>query len=352
MKNGKAKRGYALDVIKRLREMQDIIPLPPLKFSASEIVAKLEARGFVVTKRSVERDLVKLEAEGMGILYDGGHPRRWSYGRRVPARMYGIDLNTALTLKLAYEHVMQLVPASLLADLKTLVETAEKSLETTRDNNLSKWPQKIRVLSSAPVRMPPRVAPEVHFAVSEALLKNLQLRVRYKSLARGRVAEYVVSPLGMVLKGGLIYVVVWREDKDEPFTLRMNRISKADVENFDAKAPPNWSGLDSYIDAGSFLFPPSGKVEKDCLVILRFDSISAQNLKEIPLSADQTIKEEATRGLDGKPHCLVRARVTVSEEFVRWLLQYGDHVEVVKPESLRTRMRDAVASLYSRYKFS
>lgn len=349
MRSNKAKRRHALDVVKRLREMQDIIPQPPLKFTASEIHARLEARGFSVSLRSVERNLVKLEAEGLGIVHDGGHPQRWNYGRRVPARMHGIDLNTALTLKLAYDHVKQLVPASLLADLKTLVETAEKSLETTRDNNLTRWPQKIRVLSGGPERKLPHVQPGVHLAVSEALLKGSQLKVCYKSLARGRAAEYVVNPLGMVLKGGLIYLVVWREDKDKPFTLSMHRIIKAEIVHLDAKTPPGWGGIDAYIDEGNFLFPP-GPVEKHCPVTLRFDPISAQNLREMPLSVNQIIKEEAAQEPDGKPSYLVHARVTVSEEFVRWLLQYGKHVEVIKPVSLRRRMRDIVERLHVRYK--
>jgi predicted DNA-binding transcriptional regulator YafY len=153
----------------------------------------------------------------------------------------------------------------------------------------------------------------------------------------------------MILKGGLIYIVVWREDKDKPFTLSMHRISKAEIEYLDAKMPPGWGGLDAHNEGGNFLFPP-GSVEKNCLVTLRFDSISTQNLREMPLSADQIINEEATRGSDGNLHYLVRARVTVSEEFVRWLLQYGDHVEVIKPASLRKRMKTIVASLHSRYK--
>ena len=348
MKNGKGKRGYALDVIKRLREMQDIIPQPPLKLTASEIHAKLEARGFVVNKRSVLRDLVKLEAEGLGIVHDGGHPQGWNYGRRVPTRMHGIDLNTALTLKLAYDHVRQLMPASLLEDLKMLVELAEKSLETTRDNHLSKWPKKIRVISSGPARKPPHVVPGVHLAVTESLLKGSRLWVRYTSLARGKAAEYVVNPLGMVLRSGLIYLVVWREDMDMPFTLLLHRISKAEIEPLDIKTPPGWRGLDAYIEDGNFLFPP-GLIEKNCLVTLRFDSMSAQSLREMPLRSDQRIKDELIGGQSGKPSVVVHAHVTVSEEFVRWLLQYGESVEVIAPASLRNRVRDHIEALRCRY---
>ncbi|MGH8616978.1 MAG: helix-turn-helix transcriptional regulator [Burkholderiales bacterium] len=349
MKSAKAKRGDSLGVVRRQREMLQAIPRLPLKVTARQLADKLAAKGFEVSKRSVERDLVKLEGGEFGIVRDEGHPHGWSFGRDAPTQLLGLSLNTALTLKLAYGYVRQLVPASLLGELKALVDAADKSLETTRNNRLARWPDKVRVLTSGPARTPPNVAQEVHLAVSEALLKSSQLKISYRSLASGKAAEYTVSPLGMVLKGGVIYVVAWREDKPAPITLSLHRILKAEIEHLAAKAPPGWTSLDAHIDSGQFLFPP-GPVEKDCLVTLRFDSVYAQNIREMPLSAGQTIVEDTKRAADGKPLCLVRARVTVSEEFVRWLLQYGDAVEVVKPGSLRERVRALLAKMHSRYK--
>ena len=348
MTRARPKRGYAVDVVQRLIETLKEIPSSG-KIDARQIMRALSDR-FEVDYRTTQRDLERLEKLGYLKCDTQSRPYGWSWCDADAKKTLGMSLNTALALKLAYAHVQPLMPASLSRQLKMLADAAEKSLAASAGRNpFARWPDKVRVLSSGPARKPPDVAPEVHLAVSEALLKNLQLRVRYKSLARGQAAEYVVSPLGMVLKGGIIYVVVSRDDKPAPFTLSLHRILKAEIEHIEVKAPPGWAGLDAHIDAGHFLFPP-GPVEEDCQVTLRFDSLFVQGLREMPLSNGQKFEEESELGPDGKPYCLVRARVTVSEEFVRWLLQYGDHVEVVKPDSLRKRMRDIVASLHSRYK--
>jgi predicted DNA-binding transcriptional regulator YafY len=335
-------------VIKRQWEMLRIIPRLPLKITAAELHSRLLKKGFDIDPRSVQRDLVTLEEYGFGIVQDGGLTRGWSYGRHAPTQLHGLDLNTALTLKLADAHVRQLVPASILGDLEALVKTAEKSLEGTGHSSFARWPDKIRVLASGPVRTPPRVDPKVHSAVSEALLKNLRLSVQYRSVARTVLSTYVISPLGMVLKGGVIYIVASREDKVERFTLALHRILKAEIHYSAAKVPSDWTGLDDHIATGQFLYPP-GPVQKDCLVTLRFDSLFVQNIREMPLSADQTIKEERKLATNGQPCFRVRARVTVSGEFVRWLLQYGDHVEVLRPLSLRKRMATIVSALHARY---
>lgn len=350
MKKARTGRSRAVDVIGRHSDLLGIIPQLPHTRTAQQISARLTEKGFDVSKRSVERDLIKLEeAKKFGIVRnaDKKRPYAWSRFREATDNMHGLDHPTALTLKLAYAYVRHLVPASVLGDLKRLADTADKSLEGIRHNLLARWPDKIRVLSSGPPRTPPRVAPDVHLAVSEALLKNRQLRLRYP---RGdeTTKDRLVNPLGMVVKGGVIYLVVSGEKQDAPYNLALHRILEAHMEYADVKPPSGWKGLDAYIDAGNLLFP-LGPSKKDCQVTLRFDSIFVRNIREMPISGDQSVKKDVKSASDGKPYYLVRARVTVSEEFVRWLLQYGEHVEVIKPQHLRRRVRSIIRNLHLRY---
>jgi predicted DNA-binding transcriptional regulator YafY len=45
----------------------------------------------------------------------------------------------------------------------------------------------------------------------------------------------------------------------------------------------------------------------------------------------------------------VRTRVDISGELVRWLLQYGEQVEVVGPASLRSHMAQIIGKLSLNY---
>ena len=345
MKSAKAKRSDTVSVLRRQQEMLQMIPHLPRKCTVQELTERLAANGFVVDKRTVQRSLVALSEGGLGVVGDEGNPQGWS---RLSGQISGLDVHTALTLKLAYAYVKPLLPASILREMKVLVDAADKSLDGVSNNLLTKWPAKVRVLSSGPERLPREIAPGVHQAVSEALLKNLQLRLRYPK-AGETPKDRLISPLGMVVKSGVIYLVVSGEKGDAPYTLVMHRILDAKVDWMPAKSPRDWKSLDAYIDEGNFLFPP-GPSKRDCPVTLRFDSVSVRNIEEMPLSTDQTVTKEAKLAPNGEPYFLVQTRVTVSEEFVRWLLQYGAHVEVIKPAALRKQIRDIANKLCSSYK--
>jgi predicted DNA-binding transcriptional regulator YafY len=189
----------------------------------------------------------------------------------------------------------------------------------------------------------------VHEAICNALLNNSQIKITYRATAREHAMTYAVSPLGMVIKGGISYLIAAHADKPDPLKLSMHRIQVADLLYDEATAPASWVGLDAYIKAGYLLFPP-GDVNKDQEVTLRFDLVFARNIEEMPIGDGQTVKKETARAKGEASYCLVKARVTISEEFVRWILQYGSHVEVVSPASLRKRVQGIILELQSKYK--
>lgn len=349
MAQAKPKRGYATDVVKRLLETLMLIHREG-KIAPRRIAGLLAEDGMEVDYRTTQRDLARLEEAGYLVRKgrDLALGRRWSNSET--RKILGLPFGAALALKLAYEHVKPLMPASLLKELKAIADSAEKSLSASIGRNpFAKWPDKIRVLQSGPLRTPPNIKPGVHEAVCDALLNNLQLRVRYRAASKQDGREFIITPLGMVSKDGKIYVVVSRADKAEPAKFALNRILNAQVEHIEGNAPSAWAGLDAYIDAGKLLFPP-GKVEKNQLVTLRINSdVIARDLEEMPIGAGQIIKKKGNAGTNGNPCHLVQARVTVSEEFVRWLLQHGEHVNVIKPIPLRKRMQEIVKRLHSRY---
>jgi predicted DNA-binding transcriptional regulator YafY len=343
------KRSEGIDVVGRLLETLRQIPSSG-KISARDVARRVAAKGFTVDYRTTLRDLERLEMAQF-LTQDEGVPRGWSWLNADAKKMLGLPLNTALALKLAYEHVKPLMPASLSKELKGLADSAEKSLAASAGRNpFANWPDKVRVLQSGPPRTPPNIKPGVHQAVCDALLKNLQLRVHYRAATRQEEREFVVTPLGMVSKDGKIYVVVSRKDKDDdPAKFALHRFLKAEVEYIEGKTPPGWTGLDAYIDAGKFLFPP-GEVEKSQWVTLRVTSaVIVRDLEEMPIGAGQTIR------MGGKPRAgrmscyLVRTRVDISGELVRWLLQYGEQVEVVGPASLRSHMAQIIGKLSLNY---
>lgn len=347
MARTQAKRGYATDVVGRLLEVLKVIPHTG-KIAPRQVFERLAALGFDVDYRTIQRDLERLE--GRYLERDTrSTPHGWRWIDSESKKILGLPIKAALALKLAYEHVKPLMPASLAKELKALADSAEESLAASVGRNpFAKWPDKIRVVQSGPPRTPPNVKPGVHEAVCDALLQNRQLRVRYRAATREQAREFVVTPLGMVSKDGKIYVVVSREDRPEPAHFVLHRFLEAEVIPLEGKPPTGWKGLDAAINAGKFLFPP-GEVKRNQWMTLRVSELFARELEEIPISAEQTIGKEGALKAGGQITYAVRAKVDISWELVQWLLRYGNAVEVCGPLFLRERMKRVIHALYSSY---
>lgn len=67
-------------------------------------------------------------------------------------------------------------------------------------------------------------------------------------------------------------------------------------------------------------------------VVLRFDAYQARWIRERTWHPSQSLEEQPDGGL------VLRLRVSGEGDLLRWVLQYGRHVEVLQPTSLRERV--------------
>jgi len=67
-------------------------------------------------------------------------------------------------------------------------------------------------------------------------------------------------------------------------------------------------------------------------VAIRFSERQARWIREIPWHRTARTQER----LDGG--CVLRMRVAMTEELVRWVMQFGAQAEVLAPKSLRSRL--------------
>src|SRR4051812_25277676 len=123
VKTNRSKRSAASDVVRRQHETLKLIPRLPAKISARELADRLRDIGFKLSKRTVERSLNAL-AERFELVHDEGTPQGWSRSGSAASQMSGLDLSTALTLKLAYAYVKPQLPTSILGQLKELANAA------------------------------------------------------------------------------------------------------------------------------------------------------------------------------------------------------------------------------------
>ena len=310
------------------------------RISTTDILGRLKSGyGIETTLRTIQRDLITLEASEFPLECDNNRPAGWSWRKDAPAfDIPNMDPVTALTFKLAEKHVARMMPHGVLSALQPYIKAADERLKLTQESTLSRWPDKVRVVSRNLAMIPPVVPEEVSDAVYSALLEERRFKADYRTMT-GRKKTYEVNPLGMAFVDGLTYLIASLNEHQDTVLLLLHRILKLELLNKAATVPHDFD-LDDYI-ARELTFPVGGTIR---LVLLFGDKTDVQRLEEAPLSADQVI----VRRTDGD----FKLSATVEEtlQLHWWLRGYGTRVEIVAPESLRQEFAEMAMELADRYK--
>lgn len=293
--------------------------------------------GFEATKRTIERDMLKLEVHFPLLPNKKSRPYGWRWDPAVKVMdIPGMDPATALSFKLVEQYLERLMPRSTLEHLEPHFERARSVLEKTQ-GPLRSWTEKVRVIPRGQRLQEPELADGVLEKVYQALLEERQFKVRYRTKP-GEEKEYVVHPLGLVLRDQVAYLVCTLFDYDDVLQLVLHRMLEVEPLDEPARRRESFS-LDAYIQASHFDYPEGQSIRLEAL----FDAASARHLAETKLSDDQT--------LESQPDGRVRVTATVADthQLRWWLLGFGDRVEVAGPAPLRAEFARVAATLAERY---
>ena len=316
------------------------IPVHPQMKSTSEIWQDLRDQhgDFDVSVRSIQRDLEKLSAWFPLSCEKRGRTNHWFWIEentfmQIPA----MDKTAAFALQLAAEHLQHIMPPTTLDLLKPYFKHAAGVLGQT---NLGTWTEKTRIINRGPNLIPPTVPPKVQAVVYEALLDGKQFDVEYRSKAQGRAKRMTLNPLGLVFRGGVIYLIATSWEYHDPRHYALHRMRRAALSNKPAKAIADFDLARHVEGEKAFAYPlHAGKIKLRAL----FDEEAALHLRESKLSADQEIIDKG----DGR--VLIEATVADTLELRWWLLGFGAAVEVLEPVALRDEFAEVAGCLKNIY---
>lgn len=327
------------DTLLRHWRMLREVPRYPRRISTADLMQRLAAAGFETTLRTIQRDLVKLSS-ALPLLADDSKPQGWSWQADAPQ----LDLPTlepqaALVFHLAERYLQPLLPASTLDYLSPWFRTASGVLDN-QGNGLSAWRKKVRVLAPGQPMQPPIIDSDVQSTVTQALLLNRRLAVTYRARGAKEDKDYEASPLGLVVRDQVIYLVCTLREYQDVKQLVLGRMRSAQLLDTPARRLEGFD-LDQYIAQGEFGIPlETGRSIK---LVADFDRPVATRFIERPLDENQLIED-----IDENTVRLT-ATVVDTHEIRRWLLEFGARVEVIGPESLRGEMKAIIGDMLSKY---
>ena len=156
-------------------ELLKLLPSRGAGKTAAELTRELNAQGYVVSKRQVERDLWDLyEVFHLDCNGDSA-PYGWRWPRGASVDLPAMSVAEALSLCLMQEAITPMVPAAMLEVLQSRFTLArQKMTALASDNHVASWLNKVRnVLPNQPM-LPATIRGEVQEAIHEALLMDRQ----------------------------------------------------------------------------------------------------------------------------------------------------------------------------------
>ena len=165
-----------------------------------------------------------------------------------------MDPNTALTFTLVERFLAPLLPRSTFGRIQPYLTQAQQILDALPTNALGRWPAKVRVIHRGPPLRLPEIDEAVLDAVTRGLLEGRRLDVAYRSREKGDLIRCELNPLGLVVKGGVAYLVCTFWNYTDIRQVVLHRVHRAEVLEVPAIVPEGFD-LDRYIQEGEFSYP-------------------------------------------------------------------------------------------------
>ncbi len=334
----------------RFMAMLERIPRWPGEITPEIMHTKLCALGFEVSLRTVQRNLEHLVLTDPGVeRTKAGKECRYQYRADAPVRVIpSLDDHTALAFELADAFLRELMPPETIIALKPFVREAGKRLANRKQIAAAKWKDKIHVFPLGLRRKAPRIRPKVRDVVYQALLDDRVLRIAHATRGKKDPKEFVISPLGLVVRDYLIYLYGLPKEqndkeKKQVLAFALHRTLEADILEDEPYVRPAGFLLEDYEKLCSMPVEGSPILQ----LKLRISESSAFSIRECPLVGRQELKtdpDDATgKGL------IVEVDVPNTVELRQWIRSLGPSVDVLEPQFLRNELVQEISLLYNRY---
>jgi predicted DNA-binding transcriptional regulator YafY len=326
------------ETILRFLTMLRMLPRAPRKIDTATMERRLCDERYRVTRRTIQRDLHQL-ARTFPLFCDEHRPAGWSWAPEAAILdLPGMDPNTALTFTLVERFLTPLLPRSTFGRIRPYLTQAQRILDALPSNALGRWPAKVRVIHRGPPLRLPEIDEAILAAVTHGLLDGRRLEVAYRSREKGDLIRCELNPLGIVVKGGVAYLVCTFWQYTDIRQVVLHRVYHAEVLDVAAIVPEGFD-LDRYIQEGEFAYLVGEPIRLEAV----FRCGAHLHLQDTPLSADQVLTK-----LDHE-RVLARATVENTAELRWWLLGFGELVEVLAPADLRDEFRMRATAMVALY---
>ena len=340
-----------LDVISCPKGFAPIVILQTLAENASkekpitckEIVEILQDE-FTIERKSVERIVKQLKYAGVPI--NGVNEVSDEYDE--PERCFRISRSGIYLERDFSDENLQLLIDSVLYSKYISKAEAEELMRKIRDMGSATFQKKnkgIAKLSSVYHARETRFFKELN-VIQQAIAQEKKLSFSYGTYKENNGKFVIeerdnkVSPYHLVFSNGKYYLIGYREEKNQIWHYRVDKIYKAKIESGDRKPITDTAlkgvSIGDYVLQHPFLFTGDAK-----RIVMKVNSDQIGHVVD-------TFGENFQRISYDKLTVTIAVNCAEDDAYY-WALQFSGIVEVLEPQSLRARLRAAAEELTMRY---
>jgi len=329
--------------LRHLTMLNHLPVYPGQGITAKSIHRNLVNDGFDVSKRTIERDLRKLEdALKIESQEDAGQLLWYQLPQQKKVLSAAAPFD-ALMMVLCHHALKHTLPESLHWKVNENLDKAKAVV--SNHQKVCKLEQKVHVIIDGyPLIVnefsDPWGKTVVREAVYQSVIEESQLTITYCYAQFDAPLSMSLNPLGIIVRGQTHYLVATHTNNpEEPHLFLLHRIKSAKVGFMNTVLPMSFN-LASY-----FAKNPSGYLLKDesMAVELKVKGYAMDVLKRHALGKDQTIN------VIDKYWSEVTFRTHPTYDLIAWILRYGADVECIQPLFLRTKIKKALQQTLSLY---
>jgi predicted DNA-binding transcriptional regulator YafY len=326
--------------ISRQWHLLKLIPHHRQGITAAVLLKRVQDAGFDASKRTIERDLVELDANFEIECDQSSKPYRWRWPADCHPEFLGLTTAEAVGLVMVEAHLRATLPADLLALLRPRFRKARELLDSLPGTKPAVWPKLFAHVSPVLPTLPPVIAEGVLATMQQALMEGRRVRASYRSARDGTPVERELHPLGLVQSFPSLYLVATQGKHAEPVLFALHRFACAEMTEDKAIRPRDFV-LETYLESGALQFG-GGK-----LITLEAEISDhlARLMEESPLEKDQILSVRKGRHF-------VKAVVRDSWRLQFWILSQGPAITVKKPIALRRLIQESLADALAGYEES
>ncbi|WP_112477833.1 helix-turn-helix transcriptional regulator [Vibrio variabilis] len=323
--------------------MVDRIPVYPQRgLTTAAIHQALLDEGYEISKRTVQRDLEKLaDWAALDFEDDEFGLRRWFRAIKKSDVIDLVPASEAFLLVLSQKLLRKAVPLNMSDKLEEWYNKADAKLSSR--HLFSNWKSKVYVVSdSYPLIYDEHHIDEEHRRVIyDCVLNEEQIKISYQSDSSERIKDYILNPLGLIIRDQSHYLVATKDITPEtPQLFLFHRISCAEKVYLDITTPTSFS-IEDYFAKNPTGWLLGDKVEE---IVLKVKGYALDVVTHNKLAQDQVLEQYDDTWWKVTFSCYP------TYDLISWILKFSQDVVCEAPSELRNNVFKRLKRSLDNYK--